>query len=59
MVPSADCLLLLNATAPMKSPGLAGAGTSTVNDADRPGPTTWDTGLTAPLTFWNVWAVSR
>ena len=58
MVPSFGPRLLWKTTAPVQNPGLAGAGTLTVNDADLPGLTTFEAGLTARLTVWKVCAVS-
>ncbi len=58
IVPRADCRLLWNTTAPVKNPGLAGAGTLTVNVAVLPGRTILEAGLTAWRTLWKVCAVS-
>ena len=58
IVPSLDCRLLWNTTAPVKKPGLVGAGTLTVNEADLPGRTTLEAGVTAWRTVWKVCAVS-
>ena len=49
IVPSLGCRLLWNTTAPVKKPGLVGAGTLTVNEADLPGRTTLEAGVTAWL----------